>query len=140
MIIRDARKGDLPAIVELVRGMYTCEGRGHLVQLDEEILREALFGGSLQVAVAEADEQLVGYALCFPSFSALKGQWGLNMRDLFVLEEWRGKGIGSQLFTYLKERSGTFVEWLVYDWNDAAKRFYAREGGKPYRDLEPWCT
>lgn len=53
--------------------------------------------------IAEADGDVVGIAHLYPSFSSLSLQrvWILN--DFFIIERFRGQGIGKQLIFAVKE-------------------------------------
>ena len=42
-------------------------------------------------------DDVVGAALCFLGFSSFAGAPTVNVRDLSVLPDWRGKGIGRRL-------------------------------------------
>lgn len=70
--------------------------------------------------------------------SRCRAQWtgrgGLYLEDLFVEEEFRGKGVSKALFRHLgqecEERKLPRMEWVVIDWNDPAKEVYRRMGAK----------
>ena len=68
-------------------------------------------------------------------------QRGLYLEDLFVLPEWRGRGAGRALLTYLarvaRDRNCGRLEWTVLDWNEPAIRFYKSLGAVP---MDQWTV
>src|SRR4029453_14986745 len=56
-----------------------------------------------EVVLAYAGETVVGFALFFHNFSTFLGRPGLYLEDLFVIPEWRGRGIGRMLMAHLAE-------------------------------------
>ena len=79
--------------------------------------------------VAEADSQVVGFALYYIRYSTWKGQ-RLYLEDLLVTDELRGKGIGKLLFDRLieecKSKNYSGMVWQVLDWNEPAINFYKK--------------
>ena len=55
-------------------------------------------------------------------------------QDLFVLPEYRRRGIGKAMLSYLGklalERDAGRLEWSVLDWNESAIAFYQSMGAK----------
>src|SRR5690242_19246805 len=90
------RKGDVPVIAELIRGLARFERLEDQVTMTEEKLTRSLFGDRpyAETLIAEDDGQPVGFALFFHNFSTFLGRPGLYLEDLFVLPEGRGKGVG----------------------------------------------
>ncbi len=87
----------------------------------------------------ELDDLPVGFAIFFHNFSTFLGRPGIYLEDLFVLPEFRSRGIGKALLTYLAklavERGCGKFEWAVLDWNDSAIEFYKRLGAVPLDNL-----
>lgn len=82
-----------------------------------------------------------GFALFFHSFSTFLGRPGIYLEDLYVKPEFRGKGLGRALLTYLarlaKERGYGRLEWSVLDWNEPAVRLYRGIGAVP---MDEWTV
>jgi GNAT superfamily N-acetyltransferase len=132
--LRAAEPRDVPAIVELIRGLAEFEQLTHLLKVTPESLHPHLFGERpvAEAQVAELGGELVAFALCFTNFSTFLAQPGLYLEDLYVKPEHRGRGIGRAMLMRLgriaAERGCGRFEWSVLDWNEAAIRFYKRMG------------
>ncbi|MGD1060471.1 MAG: GNAT family N-acetyltransferase [Methanomassiliicoccales archaeon] len=76
----------------------------------------------------------VAHIIYFFTYSTFLGKPTLFLEDLFVLEGYRGKGIGKELLGYCADealRTGCGrMEWAVLTWNADAIRFYEGFGGK----------
>jgi GNAT superfamily N-acetyltransferase len=139
--IEPATERDVPLIFSLIRGLAEYEKLAHDVTATEEKLRETLFGPrpAAEVVIAYADGTPAGFALFFHNYSTFLAQPGVYLEDLYVLPEWRGRGIGKRLLTHLAkiavERNCGRLEWSVLDWNEPAIGFYKRLGA---RLMEEW--
>lgn len=143
-LIREAVRSDVPMILELVRELAAYEREPEAVEATEELLAEALFGGSTLASchVAELDGTVVGFALWYPTFSTWKGRAGLWLEDLYVRPEGRGHGLGrallGQLAAVCVDRGYPRFEWWVLDWNVDAQGFYRSVGARPEDDWTVW--
>jgi GNAT superfamily N-acetyltransferase len=132
-----ATDADTPVVLQLIKALADYEKLTHLVSATEEDLRTWLFGPRpiIEVVLARADDRAIGFALFFHNFSTFLGRPGLYLEDLFVVPEWRGRGVGEKLLTHLArlavERGCGRMEWSVLDWNEPAIRFYTRLGAAP---------
>jgi GNAT superfamily N-acetyltransferase len=132
--IRPARSEDVPVLLTLIKGLGEYERMADEIVATEEGLRTWLFGErpAAEVVLAYVDETVVGFALFFHNFSTFLGRPGLYLEDLFVVPEWRGRGIGRMLMVHLAEiavrRGCGRMEWAVLDWNESAIGFYLRLG------------
>jgi GNAT superfamily N-acetyltransferase len=136
-----ALEADVPVILSLIKALAEYEKLAHEVVATEADLRRWLFGAKpvaeVIIAWAPADaetgkEEPVGFALFFHNFSTFLGRPGIYLEDLFVVPEWRGRGVGRRLLTHLAglamERGCGRFEWSVLDWNTPAIDFYRRMG------------
>ena len=132
--LRAAELNDVAAIVALIRGLAEFEKLTHLLQVTPEKLRPHLFGPKpvAEALVAEAEGEVVAFALFFTNFSTFLAQPGIYLEDLFVRPSHRGAGIGTAMLTRLArlavERGHGRFEWSVLVWNEGAIRFYERMG------------
>lgn len=141
-IIRDARKEDMPAVLELIKELAAFEKEPDAVITTVETLETEGFGEHplFHVFVAEVDGRIEGMALVYYRFSTWKGRT-LHLEDLVVREKKRGTGLGNALYKkvieYAKAQGLKRVEWVVLDWNQHAIDFYARSGANILKD---WYT
>jgi GNAT superfamily N-acetyltransferase len=143
-VIRAATPTDVPAILELIHALAVYEREPDAVRATEADLHEALFGAdpSAGCQVAEADGEVVGFALWYRTFSTWQGKPGLWLEDLFVQPDHRGSGLGRDLLVSLAqicvERGWTRFEWWVLDWNEPAQGFYRSLGARPEDEWTVW--
>jgi GNAT superfamily N-acetyltransferase len=142
-MIRPARPTDMATVARLIRALADYEKLSHEVILDEERLREHLFGPKpyAEVLLAENDSRVVGFALFFHNYSTFLARPGVWLEDLFVLPEYRGQGHGKALLQAVAriavERGCGRLEWSVLNWNKPAIDFYHALGARP---LDDWTT
>lgn len=131
IIIRPATAEDCPAMMALIKELAVFEKAPDEVTVSPEHFRESGFGSNpvWWAYVAEAGENIVGFALYYVRYSTWKGQ-RMYLEDIIVNEPWRGKGIGKLLMDKLievaSEKKFTGMMWQVLDWNEPAINFYKR--------------
>ena len=98
-----AQVADVPAILEMIKALAEYEQLTQEVMATEADLRHSLFGPrpAGEVVLAYSGDAPVGFALFFHNFSTFLGRQGLYLEDLFVVPEWRGRGVGKQLFAHV---------------------------------------
>jgi GNAT superfamily N-acetyltransferase len=132
--IERASERDLPLILRFINDLAAYERLSDQVVATEAILRESLFGDSpaAEVAIAYTGDEPAGFAIFFQSFSTFLGRPGLYLEDLFVLPQFRGRGIGRGLLIHLAgvavDRGYGRMEWSVLDWNELALGVYQKAG------------
>lgn len=97
----------------------------------------------LNVLIAEQNGEAVGImTYYFYKIATFSGKHILYIEDIFIDEKCRGNGIGGQFFSQAKniaeERDCDRLEWKCLDWNEPAKSFYNKLGGKI--SSEGWLT
>ena len=141
--IRSAELDDVPEIFVLIKELADYERLLVEVVATEEQLGETLFGenSNVEVLLACDENQILGFALYFRTYSTFLGRPGIYLEDLFVREFARGKGIGESLLRRIAritlEMGGGRLEWAVLDWNKPAISFYKKMGAVP---LDEWTT
>jgi GNAT superfamily N-acetyltransferase len=134
-LIRDASPQDLPELFQLLRGKAEFDGNLPALKATVETLGSALFAAPpLTFAlVAFHDDAAVGMAIYHPIFSSFLVKPGLWLDDLFVYQQYRGRGIGRDLLVRLcqiAEAQGCArVDWLVSKNNLRGINFYQSIGG-----------
>src|SRR5262249_5799445 len=140
LVIRQARRGDAPLVLDLVRALADYEKLSHEVEADAPAIDAALFGDDPRVFcdIAEWRGAPAGFALWFYSFSTFRGRHGLYLEDLFVRPEQRGHGIGKALLAHLARRCVaeglSRFEWSVLDWNEPSIAFYEAQGARVMKE------
>jgi GNAT superfamily N-acetyltransferase len=135
-----ATERDAPVILTLIKALAQYERMSADVTADEAGLRASLFGPApaAEAVIARAGGEPVGFALWFHSYSTFLGRRGLYLEDLFVVPEWRGRGVGRALLTHLAQvavaRNCGRMEWSVLNWNEPAIGFYRGLGASPMDD------
>jgi GNAT superfamily N-acetyltransferase len=128
--VRDARPGDLPVLVSLVRELADYEREPDAAVATEEDFRAALFGPTPRAYcyLTEDDSRVTGFALWYLTFSTWTGRCGIHLEDLYVRPECRRRGHGHALIQKLAQtcisRGYRRLEWEVLDWNRPAISFY----------------
>jgi GNAT superfamily N-acetyltransferase len=141
--IRPATTGDVPIVLDMIKALAEYEKLLHQVVATEDILRESLFGSrpAAGVLLAFSGDRPIGFAVHFPTFSTFLGVPGIYLEDIFVLPQWRGRGIGRRLLARVAriavERGYGRMEWSVLDWNTPAIGFYRKLGSQP---MDEWTV
>jgi GNAT superfamily N-acetyltransferase len=88
--------------------------------------------GGKEISVAEAGGEAVGWMSVIPTGDVL---W---LEDMWVVPEWMGRGVGSQLFAHARRRARDLrarrIEWEA---EPNAVGFYERMGARYLRDSAP---
>ena len=137
--ISQASRSDVPQILQFIRALAEYEHMENDVVATEALLEEWLFDKEkAEVLIAREDDTPVGFALYFHNFSTFLGRAGIYLEDLFVLEEYRGRGYGKALLRKLAqitvERGCGRLEWCCLDWNQPSIDFYRSLGAVPMSD------
>jgi GNAT superfamily N-acetyltransferase len=141
--IKPATVDDVGLVLDFVKGLADYEQMADEVAATEDDLRESLFGpGAVAEAViGYAGDEPVGLALFFFTYSTFTGRPSLYLEDIFVLPQWRGRGLGRELMRFLAKtalaRKCRRLEWSVLDWNEPAIGFYKGLGAVP---VNGWTT
>jgi GNAT superfamily N-acetyltransferase len=129
--LRRAKQEDIPSILELVNSLALFEKAPNEVTATVQDYIENGFGDNpIFFSYLAYDEgQLAGFALWYFRFSTWKGK-RFYLEDLYVKDEFRGKGIGQKLIEACieeaKQTKCTGMMWQVLDWNTPAIEFYKK--------------
>lgn len=132
---RKAQHEDAALILEFINLLAEYENMQDDVVATEDLLKEWIFDkGKAEVIFAVVNGEEVGFALFFHNFSTFLGRAGIYLEDLFVKQEYRGKGYGKALLKELAriavERECGRLEWSCLDWNKPSIDFYLSLGAE----------
>jgi GNAT superfamily N-acetyltransferase len=126
--IRTAKPRDLPELNEMIA--LLAAHHGDAAGMTSETLERDLFGPMpwIQALVADAGDDLIGYAILVPLYRAQEGKRGMDLHHLFVRDGHRGHGIGQHLVTRARESARAqgcdYLSVSAATGNFAAHRFY----------------
>jgi GNAT superfamily N-acetyltransferase len=124
-------------LVDLIGDLATFEREPDAVEVDEQLLTDALFAESPVVFanVADDDGNVLGMTVYFRNFSTWTGRLGIYLEDFYVRPEARGRGVGTALLAALADEARangySRIDWSVLDWNETALDFYRSAGARP---------
>ena len=139
IILRSAQKSDITIIINFICELAEYEHLSNLVEVDKNNLQKYIFKEKkIEVIIAEYDNKPAGFAVFFSNFSTFLGKPGIYIEDLFVKPEFRGKGLGKHLLSYLaklvQERNYGRLEWACLNWNESSIKFYKSQGAQPMNE------
>jgi len=127
--IRKAHREDCAFILRLIKELAIFEKAPEKVSLSLQQLQADGFSEKplFQASIIQWNNIKVGFYLYYFRYSTWKGK-SLYLEDLFVLPEYRRRGLARMAFVELSkvaqiEKCGRF-EWQVLDWNEGAISFY----------------
>lgn len=140
--LRLAKPEDVGLILHFIKELAEYEHMANEVIATEEILTEFLFSQKkAEVIIGEYQQQPVCFALFFHNFSTFVGRPGIYLEDLYVKPEFRRKGFGTVILSYLAklaiERNCGRLEWACLDWNEPSIKFYRNLGAVP---MDQWTV
>ena len=130
--LREARKEDMPKVLELIKELAAYENASNEVEITvDDLEKEGFEEGNFKCFVADVNGKLEGMALVYFRFSTWKGRT-VHLEDLIVRESMRGTGLGGALYRrvvqYGHEHGVKRVEWVVSEGNKNAIEFYENTG------------
>src|ERR1700761_6385510 len=133
--IRLATAADVSLILQLIHALAVYEREPDAVKATEaDLLRDGFGPHPVFECLIAEDEQgkATGFALYFYNYSTWRGRQGIHLEDLFVLPEFRGRGIGKALLASVAARAAeqgcVRLQWDVLAWNQTAIDFYQSMG------------
>ncbi|MEO0973398.1 MAG: GNAT family N-acetyltransferase, partial [Pseudomonadota bacterium] len=135
--VRAFRAGDAAPTLRLMRQLAAFEGYLEAFAPTEENLRQHGTGDAARfhalLAVAGKEEEVVGVAVLVEIPWTFDLRPTLMLKELFVDQRARGRGVGRALMTAVARHSLALgaprVEWKVLPENTRAQAFYAELGG-----------
>jgi len=143
--IRAAEEEDVPVMLDLCRQLSVYEKlefKGTPERYRKYgFTEDKIFDCLLVENTGDVGPPYLGIALYYYTFSTFEGKPTLWLEDIFVPEEYRGNGIGTELLKRLcgiaVEKDCGRVEWTVLDWNEPSRQFYYGLGAT---SMDGWTT
>uniref|UniRef100_A0A8C8FGK4 Diamine acetyltransferase 1 n=1 Tax=Oncorhynchus tshawytscha TaxID=74940 RepID=A0A8C8FGK4_ONCTS len=145
--LRKAEPKDVPDLLRLIKELAKYEDMEDQVILTEKDLLEDGFGDHpfYHCLVAEDPSEqspvVIGFAMYYFTYDPWIGKL-LYLEDFFVMKEYRGFGIGSEILKLLshmavKSRCSS-MHFIVAEGNQASIEFYKRRGAADLSLEEGW--
>lgn len=119
-------------------------GRGLEAVVRQRLIRELERRRHVTTLLAEAADEPVGVLVAVEGFSTFAARSLVNVHDVAVRADWRGRGIGSALLKecerLAREKGACKVTLEVLSGNEGARRLYRRLGYGPYQLTEATGT
>ena len=140
--IRKMNVEDKHIVIEMMKVFYTSpavlsNGSEEIFENDvENCINDSPY---LEGYVFENFEEIQGYAMIAKSFSTEFGKPCIWIEDLYIKEEYRSMGIGSEFFEYIQEKYLNCIFRLeVEEENEKAIRVYKKCGFEvlPYMEMK----
>ena len=145
--VRDATKDDVSVLADLIKKLAEYEKMLDECIATEELYMkygfgdEAIFSALLAENTGSEGPSYYGMALYYYTYSTFTGKPTLYLEDLFVLEEYRSRGIGTSILKRLAkialEKDCARMEWTCLDWNESSIKYYLSLGAKP---MDEWTV
>lgn len=146
MKIRKMTESDRVAVVEMMRTFYHSPAvwtNGSEEIYNNDITACVSDNPYAEGFIFEEETKILGYGMIAKSFSTEFGKLCIWIEDLYLKEEYRGKGIGSSFFAYLeKEYPNTIMRLEVEEDNTRAVAVYRKNGYEelPYMEMKKEIT
>ena len=144
--IRPFTLGDVPQLLELMKALAVLEDYIDDFQVTETALVERGLGAEPQfhalVAVDPQSEGLLGMAVAYFVQFTWDLQPTLYLKEMFVRDGARGRGIGRSLFVemarFARSRGAGALRWMVLAGNEEGVSFYRSLGARHDSKWHPW--
>ena len=140
--IRAMVKEDKNCVLDMMRVFYTSpavwsDGSEEIYNSDiDNCVGECPF---LEGYIFQDGQEIQGYAMVAKSFSTEFGRPCMWIEDLYIKQEYRGTGIGSQFFEFIEKKyPDTILRLEVEEENERAINVYKKCGYEvlPYMEMK----
>lgn len=142
MKIENMTKAHAEEVVEMMRTFYASPAV--LTNGSEEIFRNDVENCINDCPYLEGyvfcdAGNIMGYAMAAKSFSTEYGKPCIWIEDIYIKPEYRGKGIGSQFFSFMEQKyPNALLRLEVEEENERAVQVYRKNGFEvmPYMEMK----
>lgn len=137
-MIRALRQEDRELYLKMAHDFYHSPAVLHPIpdSYIEKTFEECISGGTYaRIFILEYEGQPAGYGLVAKTFSQESGGYVYWLEELYIMEEYRSRGLGSEFFAYVeqhKEEGVTRFRLEVEEDNTRARALYERLGYKAF--------
>lgn len=130
-----ADRTDSPLILEYIKKLADYEHRlDEVIATENDIEKWVFDEKQAEVIFVYLNDEVIGFALYFLSFSTYIGNVNMHLEDLFIEPDHRGNGYGKALLKELGniviERGYGRMEWTCLSWNKPSIDFYLKIGAE----------
>lgn len=144
--VRPFDRGDVPELIELMRGLARFEGYIDDFRVTEQDLVEHGLGNPRRfeafVAQASGAGPLLGMSVVYLIPWTFDLRPTMVLKELFVADTARGRGVGEALMRHVAKRAAELdcprLVWNVLHSNDRARAFYRGLGAARDRIWQGW--
>lgn len=138
-VIRKAMPEDAPEAAEYLKKLGTFMNVEGTTTVTAEKLRSLLESGAGRGIFGIYEGKTVAFMYYFDNSASLRGEKGIYIDSLYIEEDCRRSGIGSEMIRYVAkealELGCTRLEWLCFDWNTKAISLYHKIGAAPFEGV-----
>ena len=142
-MVRKVVEADRQSYMSMVKDFYNSEAVCHEIPMShieaafDEMMRSDVY---MEGFMLEADGETAGYANIAKTFSCEGGGLTVWVEEIFILPQFRCRGLGRELFAFLEQRYGAELARMrleVTDENERAAKLYRSLGFErlEYRQL-----
>lgn len=126
--IRKAKKGDEGLLLDYIGKHARFAEVEDILDITEERVRRTFFEDGIATAlIAFEGERAVGFSVYYNNSSSLDSEGGVLIEDLYIDEEYRGRGYGRELlrdaFRRIREEGIREVSWYSSENTQVAKSY-----------------
>ncbi len=80
--------------------------------------------------LVQSNKKAIGFIILLTTYSSFRAMPTLYIEDIFIIEDFRRKGVGQSLFDFsvklAKKRKCGSINWWTFNWNTPALNFYKK--------------
>ena len=142
ILIRQMKEADRDSVIDMMRRFYASNAVA--TNGSEEIFKsdvDACVSDNpyLEGYVFDNNDDIVGYGMLAKSFSTEYGKACIWIEDIYIEEEFRGCGLGSEFFDFIEKKYDNCIFRLeVEEESERALRVYKKNGFEfmPYKEMK----